>query len=96
MWISLFLSISLIQVATPFSFGSSVTTISLPSSVMGSGSGQVSGWGYITPRGPVSEQLQRLNVEIMSHEACWNRIRSVDWFEPNKVCSLTRDGQGIF
>lgn len=84
----------MVQVATAFTFGTSVATISLPTAAQGAGNGIVAGWGFTGPNGPSANQLQRLNVEILTHQNCLSRVGSTSWMDVNKICILTRQGQG--
>jgi secreted trypsin-like serine protease len=96
------LSISAAQVQGTFTFSGTVNQIAMGSAFMGGGNnGRVAGWGATTTGGNPTNQLMFFATTTITNADCQSRFtargehRAASFVFAHKICTFTRQGQGI-
>ncbi|XP_043283176.1 transmembrane protease serine 9-like [Venturia canescens] len=85
--------VGLIRVDRDIEFNDKVQPIKLPTSDSTKDGDTVtlSGWGRIRVNGPIPDDLQEINLKVLSHFSC----KRVHWIVTRKhICTLTKVGEG--
>jgi trypsin len=83
----------LFQISVPFTYGPVVQPINLTSVEPPAGAlAVVTGWGTLAPGGSLPLQLQAVEVNITSREACNSAYAQYDGITENMICAGVTDG----
>jgi trypsin len=76
------------QVSVPFTYGTGVQPIKMTNVEPPAGAlSVVSGWGNLIEGGPIPTQLQAVEVDIISFEACNSTYADYGLMTVNKICA---------